>query len=187
LVCHSMGGLVARKYLADFKDSCKVEKLILLSTPNLGSLGLSFNWIPLLLIVLGFSGFKYIWPLLLLFLGLVLEVISFLRGVLLLSPAAWAMRPGSEFLRRLNSEQMPEDIKYISILSTTARLPHRLVNFLLFREEGDGAVPLSSQKLSNRCVPNFSNLDYSELHTDLPHFVIPKRIEPEVTRAIMKD
>src|SRR4030042_230704 len=35
LVCHSMGGLVARKYLIDHKNSHHVEKLVLLSTPNL--------------------------------------------------------------------------------------------------------------------------------------------------------
>lgn len=187
LVCHSMGGLVARKYLVDFRDSHRVEKLILLSTPNLGSLALSFNWIPLLLIVLGFAGLKYVWPLFLFFWGLILEAISFLRGVLLLSPAAWAMRPGSEFLRELNSKEMPEDVKYISVLSDTKYFSHSLVNVLLFREPGDGAVPLSSQKLSSRCAPNFGRLNYSEILTDLPHFAIPKRIEAEVIEAVKMD
>jgi pimeloyl-ACP methyl ester carboxylesterase len=187
LVCHSMGGLVARKYLVDFSDSHRVEKLILLSTPNLGSLALSFNWIPLLLIVLGFAGLKYVWPLFLFFWGLILEAVSLWRGVLLLSPAAWAMRPGSEFLRELNSKEMPEDVNYISVLSDTKYFSHRLVNVLLFREPGDGAVPLSSQRLSPRCAPNFSRLNYSEILTDLPHFAIPKKLESEVIKAVEMD
>ncbi|KPJ64619.1 hypothetical protein AMJ44_12420 [candidate division WOR-1 bacterium DG_54_3] len=184
LVGHSMGGLVARKYLVDHRDSCKIEKLVLLSVPNLGSIGLSTNWFPLALIVLGFWGYKYVWPLLLCMVGVIWELFSLWRGVLLLSPAAWALRPDSRFLRELNSKEMPEEVRYISILSDTKDLPHRLVNLFLFREGGDGAVPLSSQKLSNRCAPNFSRLDYSELSVDLPHFAIPKRIPPEIIKAL---
>lgn len=184
LVCHSMGGLVARKYLAEVKDAHKIEKLVLLSTPNAGSEGLVFNWIPLLLIIAGFSGFKFIWPLIFSLVGLIWEIASYLRGVLLLSPGVWAMRPGSEFLQELNSKEMPEDVRYISILSDTKYLPHRMVNLLLFREGGDGAVPLSSQKLSSQCAPNFSKLNYSELSVDLPHFAIPKKVGAEVKKAI---
>ncbi len=184
LVCHSMGGLVARKYLEDNKDDHRVEKLVLLSTPNLGSIGLSFNWLPLLLIILGLSGYKLVWPVLLSLVGLFWELISLARGVLLLSPAVWAMRPGSEFLKTLNSKEMPEDIKYVSVLSDTKFLPHRLVNLTLFREGGDGAVALSSQKLSEKCVPNFSRIDYKEVLVDLPHFVIPKKAHSAVRQAV---
>jgi pimeloyl-ACP methyl ester carboxylesterase len=177
LVCHSMGGLVARKYMADHRDSHRVEKLILLSVPNLGSVGLWFNWLPFALIVLGLIGYTFLWPLLLSLIGLCWELISLSRGVLLLSPAAWAMRPGSLFLRELNSKETPGDVKYVSVLSDTRDLPHRLVNLFLFREGGDGAVPLSSQKLSVRCVPNFEKIDYSEERIALPHFAIPKRLD----------
>ena len=184
LVSHSMGGLVARKYLADHRDSHKIEKLILLSVPNLGSIGLSTNWFPLALIILGFWGYKYIWPLMLCMIGASWELISISRGVLLLSPGAWAMRPGSQFLRELNSKEMPEDVKCISILSDTKDLPHRLVNLFFFREGGDGAVPLYSQRLSSSCVPNFSKLDYSEMTIDLPHFAIPKRAGAALIKAL---
>lgn len=143
LVCHSMGGLVARKYLVDHKSSHNVERLILLSTPNLGSIWLYFKW----------------------------------------SPAARAMRPGSKFLKELNSQDMPKDLKYISIISDTKALPYRLVNLLLFREGGDGAVPVSSQKLSSKCVPNFAGLDYSEIKISLPHFQIPKGAEQAILQA----
>jgi pimeloyl-ACP methyl ester carboxylesterase len=184
LVCHSLGGLVARKYLIDFKASHKVEKLILLSTPNLGSMGLSFNWLPLLLIILGALGYRYLWPLLFGAAGLIWEMVSYARGVWLLSEAAWAMRPRSRFLRELNSKEMPEDIKYVSILSDTRDWPHHLANLLLFREGGDGAVPLSSQRLSPQCVPNFSRLDYSELHLNLPHFAIPRQAAAAILQAL---
>lgn len=176
LVCHSMGGLVARKYLVSYSRDHHVEKLILLSTPNLGSFGLSFNWLPAFLIIIGLLGSVWIWPLILALIGLIWELVSYFRGVLLLSPAAWAMRPDSGFLKELNSKELPTDVKYVVILSDTGDWPHHLVNLLLFREGGDGAVPLSSQKLSHRCVPNFSELDYHEARINLPHFDIPRRV-----------
>jgi pimeloyl-ACP methyl ester carboxylesterase len=176
LVCHSMGGLVARKYLASYPEDHHVEKLIFLSTPNLGSIGLSFNWIPALLILIGLLGWFWVWPLLLTLAGLAWELISYFNGVLLLSPAAWAMRPDSEFLKGLNNKKLPADVKYVVVLSDARDWPHRLVNLLLFREGGDGAVPLSSQELSHQCVPNFSELDYHEAQIGLPHFDIPRRV-----------
>lgn len=184
LVCHSMGGLVARRYLAEAKSDHRVGKLVLLSTPNLGSVGLSFNWLPLSLIILGLCGYRFFWPLLLSMAGLLWELVSLSRGVLLLSPAVWAMRPGSKFLKELNSKDMAEDVKYVCVLSDTKFLPHRLVNFFLFREGGDGAVALSSQKLSDRCVPNFSALDYREIFVDLPHFAIPKKAHSAILEAL---
>ncbi len=184
LICHSMGGLVARQYLADYKASHKVEKLVLMSSPNLGSMGLFFNWLPLALIIIGVLGYKYIWPLIFCLIGLIWEATSFVRGVLLLSPAAWAMRPNSSFLKALNLKNMPADVKYISVLSDTKDLPHKLVNLFLFREGGDGAVPLSSQKLSLKSVPNFDRLNYSEVAIDLPHFVIPYQVDQVILQAL---
>lgn len=184
LVCHSMGGLTARQYLVNFKNFHNVEKLILLSTPNLGSMGLFFNWLPFALIILGAVGFRHLWPLIFCLIGLIWELISFSYGVLLLSPASWAMRPNSKFLKELNSKEVPTNIKYISVLSDTKAFPHFLVNLLLFREGGDGAIPLSSQSLSPKCIPNFSKLNYSELHIDLPHFLIPKKCESVVKQAL---
>jgi len=146
LVCHSMGGLVARQYLADHFNNHRVEKLILLSTPNLGSSALWFNPFP--------------------------------------SPAGKEMRPNSSFLKELNRKKMPVDVKYVVILSDTKYLPNYLVNVLLFREGGDGAVPLSSQKLSASCVPNISELNYSELCINLPHFQIPERAGAAILQAL---
>ena len=184
LVCHSMGGLSARRYLIDYRSKHRVEKLILFSTPNLGSVGLSFNWFPALMIIVGLLGFSLVWPFVLALIGLIWEIISYFRGVLLLSPAAWAMRPGSKFLEEINAQKLPNDIKYVVVLSDTKDLPHRLVNLFLFREGGDGAVPISSQRLSQKCVPNFSELDYSELKTNLPHFEIPKKVDQFLLPAL---
>jgi pimeloyl-ACP methyl ester carboxylesterase len=184
LVCHSMGGLVARKYLSDHFNDHNVEKLVLLSTPNLGSIGLSFNWLPAIMILVGLLGAPLIWPLFLTLIGVAWELISYFRGVLLLSPAAWAMRPKSGFLRELNNQELPRDVKYVAVLSDTKDLPHRLVNLFFFREGGDGAVPLSSQKLSPRCVPNYMDLDYSELQVSLPHFEIPRRAQAAIAQAL---
>jgi hypothetical protein len=172
------------------------------------------------MIIGGFLGFYLGWPLLLFSLaGLIWEIASYLRGVLLLSPAVWEMRPGSKFLKQLNRQKMPEDIRYIAVLSDTRDLPHHLVNLFphqntppftvglpcvrgagsntpleqvgfwcgnlfLFWEGGDGVVPLSSQKLSPRCVPNFSELDYSELMVGLPHFALPRRAGAAVLQAL---
>jgi pimeloyl-ACP methyl ester carboxylesterase len=184
LVCHSMGCLVARKYLVDNTDSHHVEKVILLSALNLGSVGLSFNWLPLFLILVGGVGFRYVWPLIFVVIGLLWETMSYLRGILLLSAAAWAMRPRSKFLKALNSKLVPSDVKYVAVLNDTKVFPHVLVNLLLFREGGDGAVPVSSQRLSDKCVPNFSELNYHELHTNLPHFAVPKKAQPEIFEAL---
>ena len=181
LVCHSMGGLIARQYLTEYPHLHKVGKLILLSTPNLGTVGLAFNWIPLFLIIAGLIGYRLIWPLFFALAGLFWELISYARGVLLLSPAAWAMRPDSKFLSKLNSKAMPTNVKYVAILSDTKDWPHRLVNLFFFREGGDGAVPLSSQKL---CAPNINELDYTELRIDFPHFKIPRRAEPAILQAL---
>ena len=94
------------------------------------------------------------------------------------------MRPNSRFLRELNSKALPTNLKCVSVLSDTKVLPHRLVNHFLFREGGDGAVPLSSQKLSLKCVPNFSNLDYSQIEIALPHFKIPEQAQEAVFQAL---
>lgn len=184
LICHSMGGLVARKYLAGHPTDHQVEKLILLGTPNRGSIGLFFNWIPAAMLLVGIIGAPLVWPLLIAFFGLIWEIISYFRGVLLLSPASWAMRPDSEFLKSLNAQKMPVDVKYVAMLSNTKDLPHHLVNLFLFREGGDGAVPLSSQKLSPRCVPNFQELNYTELQINLPHFAIPNKAEKAILQAL---
>jgi len=184
LICHSMGGLVARKYLVENRDFHKVEKMILLSCPNLGSAVLFFNWLPLVLIILGALGFRYGWPLFFCLAGLIWEMTSYLRGVLLWSSAAWAMRPRSRFLRELNLKELPQNIKYISILSDSRNLPYRLVNFFLFREGGDGTVPLSSQKLSSQSVANFYKLNYSELQISLPHFEIPGKAQAAIFQAL---
>jgi pimeloyl-ACP methyl ester carboxylesterase len=186
LVCHSMGGLVARKYLADNLYSHKVEKLIMLSTPNLGTLGLSFDWMPLIMIFLGAAGLRF-YPLAFLFIllgGITWEIVSYLRGVLLHSPADLAMHPHSKFLKQLNKRNLPADLEYVVILSDTNIFPHRLVNLFLFRERGDGAVPISSQRLSPKCVPNFSELNYKELKIALPHFSIPKKAGSAILQAV---
>lgn len=187
LVCHSMGGLVARCYLASYPKDHNIEKLILLGTPNLGSVGLSFNWLPTGLILFGIFGIVWVknfWPLVFLLLGLAWELLSYFRGVMLLSPAAWAMRPNSKFLKELNKQKMPIDVKYIAIISDTKAFPHILVNLLLFREGGDGAVPLSSQRLSFKSVPNFPELNYFEIKTALPHFALPRRASREIAQAL---
>jgi len=184
LVGHSMGALVARQYLAENMGKQRVEKLITFSSPNLGSMGLAFNWVPLSLIFIGLVGYGSLFTFSLLFIGLFWEIISYSRGVLLLSPAAWAMRKDSRFLKELNTKPLPKDVKYAAVLSDNRMFPNNLVNWILFREGGDGAIALSSQKLSGKSVPNFKELDYKELTTDLPHFKIPRNCESAVLKAL---
>jgi len=185
LVCHSMGGLIARKYLTEHPHNHYVSKLIIIGTPNLGARGLLFNWGPVALITTGIGGtilFANPYFLLLTVGGLSVDVISQARGVKLLSPAAAAMKPDSEFLTQLNSNPLPTDVEYISIISNTGEFSHVLANRILFYEGGDGAVSIKSQKLSKDSVPNFSEIDYSEIYIDSPHFQEPH----DATQAIIK-
>ncbi len=175
LICHSMGGLTARKYLQENAGGHRVEKLVLLSTPNRGSVALSFNLAPYLMILAGILWANWVWPTLFLITGIVWEWLSFRHGIFLLSNAVWAMRPDSRFLAKLNSTALPADVKYVAGLSDTRAFPFILANLVVFWEGGDGAVPLSSQRLSERTTPNFAGLDYAEQKIDLPHFAIPKK------------
>lgn len=172
LVTHSMGGLIARKYLTEHPKDHHVAKLIMIACPNLGSTGLLFNWGPKVLIASGIGGaiiFAKPWLLGLTVVGLGWDIISYARGVKLLSPAVRAMKPGSDFLKDLNSKPMPIDVKYVSIVSSTTRFPHVLANRILRYEEGDGAISGKSQRLTESRIPNASELDYQEIMIDSPH------------------
>jgi len=164
LVCHSLGGLVARKYLATHGPN-NIKKLILLGTPNLGIFGLLFNWVPLFLeivlsiIALATERYGIFW---LVIAASLYDFFSYLRGVKLICPATSAMKPTSRFLKELNSQKLPEAVQYTAILCRP-----------WFHLKGDGAVSLGSQKLSKKCVPNFKELNYQEVQTTLPHFAEP--------------
>jgi len=166
LVCHSMGGLVARKYLAKHPANHNVSKLILLGTPNLGILSFKYNFVPLLLeitaaiVALAIENY---WILLVTLIASAFDFFAYWRGVKLLSKAVDAMKPGSKFLKDLNSQKLPINVEYTAILSQTWYL-----------KNGDGAVSLDSQKLSEKCVPNFKELKYKESSINAPHFAEPK-------------
>jgi len=173
LVCHSMGGLVARKYLADHLTDHSISKLVLIATPNLGSPGLLYDGVCLLAVILGFlAAFLFSDPayLILCLAGIIWFLFSFLRGNLLLSPANLSMRPNSSFLKDLNSRPLPTNVKYAAVISKSSDLISRFSELLLNIKEGDGAIPLKSQKLSEHCVPNFRELDYRESLIHLPHY-----------------
>jgi pimeloyl-ACP methyl ester carboxylesterase len=181
LVCHSLGGLVARKYLTTYrplpaeasaKAGNNIKKLILLGTPNLGIFGLLFNWVPLFLeivlsiIALATERYGIFW---LVIAASLYDFFSYLRGVKLICPATSAMQPTSRFLKELNSQKLPDAVQYIAILCRP-----------WFHLQGDGAVSLESQRLSEKCVPNFKELNYQEVQTTLPHFA-----EPEAADVIL--
>ncbi len=187
LVCHSMAGLIARKYLEEHPHDHYVSKLITIGTPNLGSEGLLFNWAPVGLIITGIGGtiiFANPYFLILTVGGLSADVISRLRGVKLLSPAVEAMKPGSEFLKGLNSRPLPTDVEYVGIISNTTEFSHVLANQILMYDGGDGAVSIKSQKLSEESVPNFSEIDYSEIYIDSPHFQEPTDAAEAIIKAL---
>ena len=187
LVCHSMGGLIARKYLAEHPRDHYVSKLITVGTPNLGSEGLLFNWAPVGLIVTGIGGtilFANPFFLLLTVGGLSVDMISQARGVKLLSPAVDALKPGSAFLNELNETPLPTDVEYIAIISDTGEISHVLANKILLYDGGDGAVSVKSQKLSEESVPNFSELNYSEIYIDSPHFKEPADAAPAIIKSL---
>ena len=176
LVCHSMGGLVARKYLADHIMDHRISKVVMISTPNLGSPGLLYDEICIFSIILGLFAWIYLKApafLLLCLAAVAWFIISLLRGNLLLSPANFSMRPHSSFLKKLNSRPLPTDVKYAAVLSKGSDLPSRFSDLFLNIKEGDGAIPLISQKLSRFCVPNFKELDYKESLIHLPHYKEP--------------
>jgi len=156
LVTFSMGGLTARKYLTEHPQDHGIGKLILLAVPNLGSRGLLF--LPPLPIEM--------------------------RGVKWNSKAVEAMKEGSEFIKKLNSQPMPVEVEYIAIISDTTYLPHFLINKILFYGGGDGAIAVESQKLSEKSAPNFKNLNYKEFYIDSPHFQCPFKSDREIIKAL---
>jgi len=187
LVCHSMGGLVARKYLADNIKDHHVSKLILIGTPNKGSSALMFDWVPAGLMVGGVSAFMLSGNPAFLsasVVGIGWDAISYSRGVKILSPAANAMKPGSKFLNDLNSKNMPTDVEYTVILCTANDLMHVTANRMLGYADGDGAVPLDSQSLKYAGIPNFSKLDYKEMKLIAPHFEEPTMAKDLVVEAL---
>lgn len=180
LVCHSMGGLVARQYLVEYPKEHNVNKLITIASANLGATGLLFNWGPTALVVTGIGGTILSanpLPLGLTIIGLGWDMISQARGVKLLSGAVESMKPGSEFLKMLNSKNMPTDVEYMCIISDTTHFPHTVGNVIMGHEGGDGAVSVKSQRLSKESVPNFEELKYSESYIDLPHYEEPNAVE----------
>lgn len=170
LVCHSLGGLVARKYLTLHPHNARIKKIIFLGVPNQGIFGLIFNWIPLAieiivsLIALAAENYSLLW---LVLLAAGYDFFSYLRGVKLISPAASALKPHSKFIKDLNSKNLPVHIQYTVLLSRP-----------WYHLRGDGAVSIESQKLSY--VPNFKDLNYKEIPITVPHFK-----EPQAAEAIL--
>ncbi|MBU0687284.1 MAG: alpha/beta hydrolase [Candidatus Margulisbacteria bacterium] len=187
LVAFSLGGLSARKYITNHPTDNRIKKLILLSAPNLGIPALYLNFVPAALIIISILGLIIERSLLFLpflLIGVGIELLCYLRKAVLLSPSAFAMRPDSNFIKELNRQHLPEQMEYISILDNTKEFWHRLANYLFLYFEGDGVIPLSSQKLSQRCVPNFSKIQYKELLIDLPHFEIPYQAGETILDAL---
>jgi pimeloyl-ACP methyl ester carboxylesterase len=187
LVTHSMGGLVVRSYLTANPDDHHVDKFIMISSPNLGSTGLIFNWVPAGM-MFGGIGLSIATanplPLVLTVIGLGTDMFTQARGVKLLSPAVDSMKPDSAYLKKLNDEPMPEDVEYICILSNTEQFLHGLSNRILWYEGGDGAVSIDSQKLSEKSVPNFAELNYKEYLIDAPHYEEPDKAEGKIIEAL---
>ena len=166
LVCHSMGGLVARKYLADHPSNHNVEKIIFMGTPNLGVPLLRLNYFPSILIIAGLVLsiiFQNIYFILVAIIGISIEVGFYLRGIKLISKAVESIKANSSFLADLNSRKLPTDVEYVCLIS-------RIFS-------GDGAVSVGSQRLSEKCVPNFSELNYKEIPINKPHFQEPQDVE----------
>jgi len=187
LVCHSMGGLVARAYLARHEQEHHIEKLVMIATPNLGSPGLLANWVPAGL-MFGGIGLTIVTanpvPLGLTIIGLGWDIVSQARGVKLLSPAVEAMKPDSGFLRDLSQTPMPTDLEYVSIISTTEAFPHVVANRTLGYDAGDGAISVDSQKLSGESVPNFKDLNYREYYIEAPHYEEPDKAKDKIIEAL---
>lgn len=187
LVCHSMGGLAAREYLVQNPKDHHIAKLILIGAPNLGSNGAMFNWVPAALSIAGIGGAIVLGnpiPLGLAVIGVSSDIISYTRGVKLLSPAVEAMKPGSKFLKELNSKPMPENIEYTVIISNTTHFSHVFTNRILGYDGGDGATSIESQRFSEKCVPNFAKLKYSEVYIDAPHFEEPDKAKDPIIKSL---
>ncbi|MFC1559567.1 esterase/lipase family protein [Candidatus Margulisiibacteriota bacterium] len=172
LICHSMGGLVARKYLVDNYNDHHVAELILLGVPNKGSSALYLDWVPRTLVVSGFGGALLASnPI---FLGISLagigvDTVARSQGIKLVSPASESMKPGSKFLTGLNSRKMPEDVAYTVLLFNAEDLPRVTLNRIFGHEKGDGGVTFDSQSLKYAGVPNFNSLTYREIQLAGPH------------------
>lgn len=187
LVCHSMGGLVARKYLVDNMKDHHVSKLILMGTPNKGISGLKLEWVPVGLMAGGGAAFLLSSnPLFLVVsaVGIGGYAVSYARGVQLLSPANSAMKPDSTFLKDLNSRSMPFDVDYVVILCSADDFMHEAANVILGYKDGDGAISIDSQSLRYCSIPDFKEVHYKELYIKSPHFEEPARGTIAVIEAL---
>ena len=187
LVCHSMGGLVARKYLAKNVSDHHVSRLILMGTPNKGISVLMLEWVPVGFMAGGAAGFLLSGNPLFLsasIAGLGGHAISYARGVKLLSPATGAMKPDSSFLKDLNSRELPVDIEYVVIICSADDFMHEASNKILGYKDGDGAISLDSQSLRYCGIPNFNSLNYKELNVKSPHFEEPTVAREAIIRSL---
>ena len=125
LIGHSQGGLVVR-YMIQFLGADKyIDKAIFLSTPHRGTrlaYGSNINKFPMKV------------------LSRILPNFPAIEG-----ESAIQMRPNSQFIRRLNSKNLPKGVDYTSIYtyidpvvwpSSSARLPYREANNILLRKIG---------------------------------------------------
>jgi pimeloyl-ACP methyl ester carboxylesterase len=187
LVCHSLGGLAARKYLVDNYKDHHVSKLVLIGVPNKGISVLTLNWLPAGLVVGGAAGFLLSGNPLFLsasVVGAVSDALSYARGVKLISEATGAMKPDSMFLSDLNGSEMPSDVEYVVILCRAEDFLHASSNRILGYEKGDGAISFDSQSLKHAGIPNFKELNYRELEAVSSHFEEPSGSERAIIEAL---
>ena len=187
LVCHSMGGLVARRYLVDHYKDHHVSKLILFGTSNNGIPALTLEWVPACLGTGGAAGFLLSGNPLYLSAGIIgigWHAMSYARGVKLLSPATGAMKPDSQFFAALKGKNMPVDIDYVVILCSADDLMHQAANRFFGYSDGDGAISIDSQSLKNCEISNFKELKYRELLIKSSHFEEPTRAKNAVIKAL---
>lgn len=145
LVCHSMGGLATRWYLATYSNSY-IDKLILIGVPNKGS-----RWAELASITSKIP--KAAWLNIFTTNGLLSKArndvslaLQLLADIDIYGEAAYDMDPeisGSGFIANLNSNSQPDNISYYGIIGIVGNW----MNWIAVKDYygGDGVVSKDSQ------------------------------------------
>jgi len=136
-VCHSMGGLAAREYLRSLDIDDRVEKLITVATPHLGS-----SWATTAIDLRRSQKIGWFMPVtgwIFAYNNKVLdETFERVKLIDIDGDAISDMEPSSEFLHYLNAADQPESVDYYAIAGK--------VWWHGLHGKGDGVVSLSSAK-----------------------------------------
>lgn len=170
IIAHGIGGLIARYALESNQTIQNVENLVLISTPNKGS-----NLANPLFFNLFFGKNTYILSQLFnvedsTILKITSQITSYLDQI---NSYYEDLIPNSQFLNKLNSFGIRNDIRYITIIGTNPAIEENLSDKYISRlypefvqGEGDGIVTVDSANLEGIEKTYYSQKSFYEIYND---------------------